>query len=568
MPLRTAEQYIASLRDGRTVYFRGQRVADVTTHPVIGVAVGHAAIDYAWPRIRSHAGAGRRVGDGDGEVLALLPDSAHADDLLKRSALIEQATAAGGTLVVLIKEIGTDALFGADACRVRASTRSTARGYARARRGVLSALPVERSGGRRRADRRQGRSLAGAVRAGRSRPLRPHRRAAQRRHRRPRRQGAYLGQHQRQRADRAADARDGARRIATTRSASPCRSHTPGLMLLASAYDSTGAAGLAGRTSDQRPPQDDGDDDGLRRRVRAVGARVPGRRVRVRRPAGAGVRRAPSVHGRSRTSCRWSMRWSARRMLMADLNGIAKAGHVREKLVQLISYAETLRGLTHYAALRASAREAGIVVPDPLYVNMAKYHFAHGYHEAVRHVQDIAGGALVTGPGAEDLASPETAPLLREVLRRPRRRERQGSAEGAEPREGSRGVGVRGVPGGAGGPRRGIARGREADGAPQLRSKPALEFVRRMIERCRCRSCRAIRRSSGSSHDLSGAGLRGCLDRFENPDGIPFTTHNRAAPRRYRRILRRESGACLQPMRTRAVETRMEPTWFWLVPSR
>src|SRR5262249_2998536 len=34
-----------------------------------------------------------------------------SDDLLKRSVLIEQATAAGGTLVVLIKEIGTDALF-------------------------------------------------------------------------------------------------------------------------------------------------------------------------------------------------------------------------------------------------------------------------------------------------------------------------------------------------------------------------------------------------------------------------------------------------------------------------
>jgi aromatic ring hydroxylase len=54
-------------------------------------------------------------------------------------------------------------------------------------------------------------------------------------------------------------------------------------------------------------------------------------------------------------------------------------------------------------------RELGIAVPDPLYVNMAKYHFAHGYHEAVRHVQDLAGGALVTGPGAEDLQSPETA---------------------------------------------------------------------------------------------------------------------------------------------------------------
>src|SRR5262249_24080773 len=84
--------------------------------------------------------------------------------------------------------------------------------------------------------------------------------------------------------------------------------------------------------------------------------------------------------------------WSA--MLMADMNGTAKAGHIREKVVQLISYGETLRGLTHYAAQRASQRELAIAVPDPLYVNMAKYHFAHGYHEAVRNVQDVAGGAL------------------------------------------------------------------------------------------------------------------------------------------------------------------------------
>jgi len=95
---------------------------------------------------------------------------------------------------------------------------------------------------------------------------------------------------------------------------------------------------------------------------------------------------------------------------MADLNGIAKAGHARDKVTQLISYAETLRGLTHYAALRGTPKEAGVMAPDPMYVNMAKYHFAHGYHEAVRHVQDLAGGSLVTGPGAEDLSSAETAP--------------------------------------------------------------------------------------------------------------------------------------------------------------
>ena len=41
-------------------------------------------------------------------------------------------------------------------------------------------------------------------------------------------------------------------------------------------------------------------------------------------------------------------------MMMAELNGITKAGHVRDKLVHLISYAETLRGLTQ---LRGDERQ-------------------------------------------------------------------------------------------------------------------------------------------------------------------------------------------------------------------
>ena len=42
MGLRTPEQYKESLKDGREVYYRGERVEDVTTHPVIGKAVTHA----------------------------------------------------------------------------------------------------------------------------------------------------------------------------------------------------------------------------------------------------------------------------------------------------------------------------------------------------------------------------------------------------------------------------------------------------------------------------------------------------------------------------------------------
>ena len=44
MGLRSVEEYKASLKDGRRVFFRGQLVPDVTEHPVIGVAVKHAAM--------------------------------------------------------------------------------------------------------------------------------------------------------------------------------------------------------------------------------------------------------------------------------------------------------------------------------------------------------------------------------------------------------------------------------------------------------------------------------------------------------------------------------------------
>src|SRR5581483_8784693 len=100
MPLRTVDQYKASLRDGRVVYYRGRRVEDVTTHPVIGVAVDHAAIDYQIahdPQYRELA-----VYQNYSRYFKIPSTS---DDLLKRSELIETSTRLGRTLVVLVKEI-------------------------------------------------------------------------------------------------------------------------------------------------------------------------------------------------------------------------------------------------------------------------------------------------------------------------------------------------------------------------------------------------------------------------------------------------------------------------------
>ena len=99
--------------------------------------------------------------------------------------------------------------------------------------------------------------------------------------------------------------------------------------------------------------------------------------------------------------------------LLAEANGIARASHVRDKLVTLIGYAETVRGLTHLAADRARIDAAtGVAYPDPMTTNLAKWTFARDYHDAVEHVIDIAGGLLVTGPAGADWRSDEVRPYL------------------------------------------------------------------------------------------------------------------------------------------------------------
>ena len=138
MGLSTADEYRASLRDGRTLWYRGRRVPDILEEPDLRVAVDHAALDYevgarsALPRPRRRQGSRHRRANT--APTTAIPRS--SDDLIARSRLIETVTGLGGTMVTLVKEIGSDALFGL--LRVLD-------GEARERaRGLLRALPRRR----------------------------------------------------------------------------------------------------------------------------------------------------------------------------------------------------------------------------------------------------------------------------------------------------------------------------------------------------------------------------------------------------------------------------------------
>ena len=103
--------------------------------------------------------------------------------------------------------------------------------------------------------------------------------------------------------------------------------------------------------------------------------------------------------------------------LMAEYNGIEKAPHVKEKLTWLVMYTEAVEVLGK-AAVEYCAAEADsdLVYPNPMYANICKYYFANNWHEATKFIQDIAGGIVATCPSSKDFFHPELHEMLDRAL--------------------------------------------------------------------------------------------------------------------------------------------------------
>jgi len=100
---------------------------------------------------------------------------------------------------------------------------------------------------------------------------------------------------------------------------------------------------------------------------------------------------------------------------MARYNGLEKAGHIRSKLSDIAAYVETLRALTN-AAAREPVMYGDIAVPNPLIANMAKLHFAGKYHGFISLIQDIGGGIIGTAPDKKDWDNPDIHDYLEHYL--------------------------------------------------------------------------------------------------------------------------------------------------------
>lgn len=102
--------------------------------------------------------------------------------------------------------------------------------------------------------------------------------------------------------------------------------------------------------------------------------------------------------------------------LIAEYNGIEKASHIQEKITEMIFYAELLRMTIADACAKYQTTPGGMIYPNPLAVNVGKYYGAANYHQIVQRLHDIAGGLVVTIPGEAEYNNPELKPYLEKYL--------------------------------------------------------------------------------------------------------------------------------------------------------
>lgn len=103
--------------------------------------------------------------------------------------------------------------------------------------------------------------------------------------------------------------------------------------------------------------------------------------------------------------------------LMADYNGIEKAPHVRDKLTWFVMYTEAVEVLGRAACEYCiSEPDSDLVYPNPMYANICKFYFADNWHTATKYIQDIAGGIVATCPSSKDFFNPETHDMLDRCL--------------------------------------------------------------------------------------------------------------------------------------------------------
>lgn len=412
--IRTVEQYLESLDDGREMWCMGERVKDVRTHPTISGIIRTAALDYVLPHHPDY----RHLfvtQDEDGEdVNYLLTAPKNSEELLRRRACFATAMRAGGG--VLLHCMGADALA-AFTVTANAMDKELGTNYS------------ERVENYRKLLMKQDLGITGAITDVKGdRGLHP---SAQKQH-----PDYYLRVVDRQKDGivvRGAKVHISASPCANELLCSPCRTHgeadkdyalafavpcnAKGVKMLA-VEPVTRTYGAEGRfdypkTSALQPTEclivfDD--------------VFVPWERVFMcgEWQFSRTLAYAFGSYHRLFGTCKMIGKLEAitgAAALVAEYNGVDHADHVRKKLAWMAMITHMVAELGKAACLDP-VKEFGmdVAMPNPMSINAAKFTFASNFHQMCQHAQDIAGGLCTTVPAYRDWKNQEIQPYLEKYL--------------------------------------------------------------------------------------------------------------------------------------------------------
>ena len=413
--IRTVEQYLESLVDGREVYCLGEEVKDVRAHPTIRSIIRGSAMDYVLP----HDERCRHLfvtKDEDGEdVNFLLVAPKSADDLVRRRECFITGMRAGGGIVLHC--MGIDALA---ACTVAAQKMDK----------KLGTNYVPRVEAYRRYLQKGDIGITGAITDVKGdRGLRASRQVQHK--------DFYVRVVDRQKDGiivRGAKVHISASHGANDAIVLPCRAHNDAeekdYALAFAVPLNTKGVKLLGVEPNMRLSGAEADWDypssALFQPSESLivfdDVFVPWDRVfmcgewEFSRDITYAFATFHRLFGSSRMTAELEI-LAGMAATMAEYNGVEKHKHIRNKLAWLAMYAESVAGMSKLACLEAEhVPGSDLVVPNIMYANVAKFTFANNLHEAMKLVQDISGGIPATVPAYKDWNNPKLRPYIEKYL--------------------------------------------------------------------------------------------------------------------------------------------------------
>ena len=101
----------------------------------------------------------------------------------------------------------------------------------------------------------------------------------------------------------------------------------------------------------------------------------------------------------------------------ADYNGVPKASHIKDKLIEMTHLNETLYCCGIACSAEGHPTEAGSYIIDLLLANVCKQNVTRFPYEIARLAEDIAGGVVVTAPSEADLRDEKIGPYVEKYFK-------------------------------------------------------------------------------------------------------------------------------------------------------